>query len=114
MQTKTNLQQILNVFEMATEEQKIELTNNTEELKEREKTESPAELLQSSLIGLDKYGGFQSLKGLIKGAENMDPRRKAVKNIFLSDSTYSEARKKLAKEKDIWKKNTNVTIIKST
>ena len=58
MQTKTNLQQILNVFEMATEEQKIELTNNPEELKERVKTESPAELLQSSLIGLDKYGGF--------------------------------------------------------
>ena len=102
MQTKANLQQILNVFEMATEEQKIELTNNPEELKERVKTESPAELLQSSLIGLDKYGGFQLLKGLIKGVENMDPRRKAVKNIFLSDSTYSEARKKLAKELAIW------------
>lgn len=42
------------------------------------------------------------LKGLVKGLENMDPRRKAVKNIFLSDSTYEEARKSLKNELQMW------------
>lgn len=32
----------------------------------------------------------------------MDPRRKAVKNIFLSDSAYADARKKLANELSLW------------
>ena len=42
------------------------------------------------------------LKGLIKGVENMDPRRKAVKNIFLSDAAYDESRKKLKNELELW------------
>ena len=63
---------------------------------------NPEEQLQAGLKGLDRFGGFQLIKGLIKGAENMDPRRKAVKNIFLTDSTYNEARKKFANELDLW------------
>lgn len=80
---------------MSTQEQ---TTNNAAEeqlqYKGTETSVNPAELLQSGLKGLDKFGGFQLIKGLIKGAENMDPRRKAVKNVFLSDSTYDDARKK--------------------
>ena len=72
------------------------------QLQERQKIEDPAKLLQDSLGGLNKYGGFQLVKGLIKGVENMDPRRKAVKNIFLTDSAYTEARKKLKKELEQW------------
>lgn len=86
---------------MATEEQKI-VSSESLEFKEREKIENPAELLQNSINGLDKFGGFQLLKGLIKGVENMDPRRKAVKNIFLSDSAYSDARKRLTNELSLW------------
>lgn len=86
---------------MAAEEQKM-VSQESLGLKEREKIENPAELLQSSLSGLDKFGGFQLLKGLIKGVENMDPRRKAVKNIFLSDSAYAENRKKLKNELSLW------------
>lgn len=86
---------------MAAEEQKM-VSQESLGLKEREKIENPAELLQSSLSGLDKFGGFQLLKGLIKGVENMDPRRKAVKNIFLSDSAYTENRKKLKNELSLW------------
>lgn len=62
----------------------------------------PEELLQAGLKGLDKFGGFQLVKGLVKGAENMDPRRKAVKNIFLNDSTYADTRKKLRNELVMW------------
>lgn len=89
---------------MATEEQKKEIQANNElELQERKKIENPGEVLQKSLNeGLSKYGGFQLLKGLIKGVENMDPRRKAVKNIFLSDAAYADARQKLKNELELW------------
>lgn len=88
---------------MSTQEEAIK--NSAEEqlqYKEAAQAANPAELLQSGLKGLDKFGGFQLIKGLIKGAENMDPRRKAVKNIFLTDSTYDDARKKFKNELDMW------------
>ena len=87
---------------MATEEQKVATSAEGLELQERAKVANPAELLQSSLSGLDKFGGFQLLKGLIKGVENMDPRRKAVKNVFLSDAAYEDARKRLQNELSLW------------
>lgn len=87
---------------MATEEQKVATSAEGLELQERAKVANPAELLQSSLGGLDKFGGFQLLKGLIKGVENMDPRRKAVKNVFLSDAAYEDARKRLKNELSLW------------
>ena len=86
---------------MATEEL-MKASSESLGFKEREKIENPAELLQTSIGGLDKFGGFQLLKGLIKGVENMDPRRKAVKNIFLSDSAYTDARKRLTNELSLW------------
>ena len=87
---------------MAAEELKKEAQGEALELREKEKIENPAELLQSSIGGLDKFGGFQLLKGLIKGVENMEPRRKAIKNIFLSDAAYADNRKKLKNELELW------------
>jgi len=89
---------------MAAEELKKAAEGQPVELKEKqqEKIANPAELLQTSLDGLSKVGGFQLVKGLIKGVDNMDPRRKAVKNIFLSDSAYADARKRLKNELELW------------
>lgn len=87
---------------MAVEEQKLASSSDGMELKERQTVANPAELLQKSLSGLDKFGGFQLLKGLIKGVENMDPRRKAIKNVFLNDSAYEDARNRLKNELSLW------------
>lgn len=87
---------------MAAEEQKVATSSEGLELQERAKVANPVELLQSSLSGLDKFGGFQLLKGLIKGIENMDPRRKAVKSVFLSDSAYEDARRRLQNQLLLW------------
>ena len=87
---------------MATKEMKQEAQASSPELQERKKIENPEGLLKESIGGLDKFGGFQMLKGLLKGVDNMDPRRKAVKNIFLSDAAYKDARKKLQNELALW------------
>lgn len=88
---------------MSTQEQTINSASEEQlQFKGAEVSANPAELLQSGLKGLDKFGGFQLIKGLIKGAENMDPRRKAVKNIFLTDSTYEDTRKKFKNELSMW------------
>lgn len=87
---------------MAVEEQNLASSSDGMELQERQTVANPAELLQKSLSGLDKFGGFQLLKGLIKGVENMDPRRKAIKNVFLNDSAYEDARNRLKNELSLW------------
>lgn len=87
---------------MANEEMKQDVQATGPELKERQKIEHPDKLLKDSLSGLDSFGGFQMIKGMVKGIENMDPRKKAVKNIFLSDSAYAEARGKLKNELAMW------------
>ena len=70
---------------MAVEEQNLASSSAGMELQESQTVANPAELLQKSLSGLDKFGVFQLLKGLIKGVENMDSRRKAIKNVFLNE-----------------------------
>lgn len=87
---------------MAVEEHNLASSSDGMELQERQTVANPVELLQKSLSGLDKFGGFQLLKGLIKGVENMDPRRKAIKNVFLNDSAYEDARNRLKNELSLW------------
>lgn len=87
---------------MAVEEQKLATSAEGMKLQEKQIVENPTELLQNSLLGLDKFGGFQLLKGLIKGIENMDPRRKAIKNVFLNDDAYEDERKRLRNEISLW------------
>lgn len=88
---------------MAAEELKQQQTpDGGQQLREREKVDNPAALLQESVDGLGKFGGFKMLKSLIKGVDNMDPKRKAVKNIFLTDPAYTDERRKLKNELDLW------------
>ena len=72
------------------------------QFRKSERIDNPSDLLQSGIKGLDKFGGYQLVKGLIKGAENLDPRKKAVRNTFLNESTYEESRKKIKNELNLW------------
>lgn len=88
---------------MTTEERKN--TAELQQLQERghiNQKNASVSTLADSLKALDKFGGFQLFKGLIKGLDNMDPRRKAAKSIYLSESKYEESRNKLKEELQIW------------
>lgn len=87
---------------MSTEQQKVAAAAEEQPQRQPAGAAIPAQQLQDGLKGLDKFGGFQLIKGLIKGAENMDPRRKAVKNVFLNDSTYDDSRRKFKSELAMW------------
>lgn len=88
---------------MTTEERKN--TADLQQLQERghiNQKNASVSTLADSLKALDKFGGFQLFKGLVKGLDNMDPRRKAAKSIYLSESKYEESRNKLKEELQIW------------
>lgn len=58
--------------------------------------------LAECIESLNEYGGMRLVKSLVRDAENMDPRRKALHDIFLSDPLYKETRRRLAKTLDLW------------
>ncbi len=64
--------------------------------------ENPAELLDTSLQGLAKFGGFDMLEAAIEGVQNINPERKARKNIFLKESSKKAEREALKKSLQWW------------
>lgn len=61
------------------------------ELQQRQVTEHPI-----------SEENFVLLKGIVKHVENMDPSRKAAKNVFLSDVYYADLRQKLNNDLLLW------------
>jgi hypothetical protein len=60
--------------------------------------------LEQSIEVLAKYGGFDLLEGTIEGIQNMNPERKARRNIFLTENTKKGEREKLKKTLELWEK----------
>lgn len=90
---------------MATEKEKKEELGEGLPLREASSPQEEQQAvpsLEESLNGLRKFNGFQLVKGLVSGLERMDPKRKAVKDIFLAESTYSDTRKRLHDELSAW------------
>ncbi len=56
---------------------------------------------QSELFA--KYGGFDLLESTIEGVQNLNPDRKARRNIFLTDNGKKEERAELLKVLNLWK-----------
>ena len=56
----------------------------------------------SALDKLKEYGGFTFLENIIDGFSNLNPSRKARRNIFLSDAQWENDRKVLANRLKVW------------
>jgi hypothetical protein len=56
----------------------------------------------SPLDVLAEYGGFSFLENIIDGFSNLNPKRKARKNIFLEDELWAAERGNLANRLNIW------------
>lgn len=84
-------------------EAKKQDSQNQQEIEYRESPARPQPLdLGNCLEKLDDYGGMRFIKSLIRETENLDPRRKALHDIFLSDPLYKDQRKELKETLSIW------------
>ncbi len=70
----------------------------TAQLKEKDYKSS----LNSAIDKLSKLGGFGFLESSVDGVQNLNPERKARKNIFLTDEQKKGERKALANKLDMW------------
>ncbi len=62
----------------------------------------PKQSLEANLQKLAKAGGFNFLEATIDGIQNLNPERKARKQIFLSDPEKQQERKALKKRMELW------------
>ena len=51
---------------------------------------------------LSSFGGFNAIRGFMPDADNMNPARKAVKDVFLTDKRFKEKRETLKREISRW------------
>jgi Type VI secretion system, TssC, VipB len=58
--------------------------------------------LEQSLESFIQFGGFDLLEGSIEGVQNLNPERKARKNIFLTESSKKAERQNLKKVLQLW------------
>lgn len=82
---------------MATAETKVQQSTSTQVQKGKGKS------LESQVDLLAKYGGFDLLEMSIEGSQNLNPSRKARKQIFLTDANKKAERAELKKSLEIWK-----------
>jgi hypothetical protein len=76
---------------------------NVSQYKEGEKQVSAeAPSLQTSLNTLVRSGGYDFLEAVVDGADNMNPVRKAKRNIFLTDQAKKQQRAELKKKMKLW------------
>ncbi len=85
---------------------KLENADSEKEFKEKafklETFESPAETLEENCEKLAKFGGFDFLESAIDGVQNMNPERKARKNIFLKENDKKIERSELKAKLKLW------------
>lgn len=82
---------------MSTAEKKVQQSTSTEVQKGQGKS------LESQVDLLSKYGGFDLLEMSIEGSQNLNPSRKARKQIFLNEASKKAEREELKKSLEIWK-----------
>ncbi|CAN5750992.1 DUF5458 family protein [soil metagenome] len=63
---------------------------------------APALTMDESLTKLARVGGYDFLEAIVDGADNLNPARKAKKNIFLTDASKKAQRAELKKKLNMW------------
>ena len=58
----------------------------------------------SAIDKLKEFGGFAFLENIIDGYSNLNPARKARRNIFLTDEQWENERKALVNRLSVWLK----------
>ena len=76
------------------------------ELQEKEGKKDVSQLLKA-------FGGFNAIRGFMPDADNMNPARKAAKDVFLQDKRFKDKREGLKKEISRWLELLNDTSIES-
>ena len=51
---------------------------------------------------LASFGGFNAIRGFLPDADNLNPARKAAKNVFLTDKRFADKRESLKKDIKGW------------
>ncbi len=88
---------------MATpQEQKTIQDNNAAGFKQAEKQTIQKQPLKDSLDKLARVGGFDLLEATIDGLQNLNPDRKARKQIFLTGDEKKKERAELKKKIQLW------------
>ena len=82
----------------------LEQSQSSAEFKEKQALQSdkPTKSLAECISALSKFGGYQFVEGLVDGAQNLNPERKARRNIFLTDPEKKSEKEALSKKIDIW------------
>ena len=62
----------------------------------------PVEALEESVDKLEKFGGFDLLANTIDGLQRMNPKKKATKQIFLTELQFKDQRERLKKALQVW------------
>lgn len=65
-------------------------------------SQSSAAVASSPIDALAEYGGFAFLENIIDGYSNLNPKRKARRNIFLKDTQWESERSNLENRLGIW------------
>ncbi|HEX8268454.1 MAG TPA: DUF5458 family protein [Flavobacterium sp.] len=81
---------------MTNKENTKAVLNNLDENKNQSRT------LEQKIESFIQYGGFDLLEGAIEGVQNLNPERKARKNIFLSENSKKAERSSLKNVLKLW------------
>lgn len=65
------------------------------ELQEKQGQQDVSQLLKA-------FGGFNAIRGFMPDADNMNPARKAAKQVFLTDKRFKDKREGLKKDIKRW------------
>ena len=81
---------------------KTQVAESVVEKQQIKHVEKESSALQQSLSKLAKAGGFSFLESTIDGVANLNPDRKARKQIFLTDEDKKKDRENLLKTLNLW------------